>query len=80
MASEPGVASAAGAPVEDLIMLPWTRARAALADRPLRLRLVAPPYPALGLGVLRLLRVRVLDGAHDGAFELAVGYDGYERL
>ena len=36
--------------------------------------------PALGLGGLRLLRVRVRDGAHDGAFELAVGYDGYERL
>jgi hypothetical protein len=66
--------------LEALTMLPWTQARAALGDRPLRLRVVAPPYPALGVGVLRLLRIRPLGGAHDGAFELAVGYDGYERL
>ena len=70
----------ASGPVEDLTMLPWSRACAALAGRPLRLRLLTPPYPALGRGELRCLRVRALDGADDGAFEMTAGYDGYERL
>jgi hypothetical protein len=65
---------------EDLTLLPWVRARAALADRPLRFRVLAPPYPAIGLGTLRCLRVRPLDGAGDGAFELTAGYEGYERI
>jgi hypothetical protein len=72
--------SAAGVSVEDLVMLPWTSARAALADRPVRLRVLTPPYPAVGLGTLRLLRVLALGGLHDGAFELTCGYDGYERI
>jgi hypothetical protein len=29
---------------------------------------------------LRALRVIPLAGRHDGAWELTVGYDGYERL
>jgi hypothetical protein len=66
--------------LEDLVMMPWTQARAALAGHPLRLRLVTPPYPAVGVGALRLLRVAVLSGEHDGAYELACGYEGYERL
>lgn len=67
-------------PIEDLVMLPWTSARAALADRPLRLRVLTPPYPSVGVGALRLLRVLALSGAADGALELTCGYDGYERL
>ncbi len=66
--------------VEDLAMLPWTSALAALAGRSLRLRVVSPPYPCVGLGVLRALRCIPLAGALDGAWELTVGYDGYERL
>jgi hypothetical protein len=66
--------------LEDLVMMPWTQARARLGGHPLRLRLVTPPYPAAGVGTLRLLRVAVLGGAHDGAYELTCGYDGYERL
>jgi hypothetical protein len=66
--------------LEDLVMMPWTQARAQLGGHPLRLRLVTPPYPAVGVGTLRLLRVAVLGGAHDGAYELTCGYDGYERL
>jgi hypothetical protein len=66
--------------VDDLIMMPWTQARAALADHALRLRVLAPPYPAAGVGALRLLRVRGLAGEHDGAFELTCGYERYERL
>ncbi len=61
-------------------MLPWTQARAALVEHPLRLRVLVPPYPAAGVGTLRLLRVAGLSGAHDGALELTCGYDGYERL
>jgi len=66
--------------VEDLVMLPWTRARAALSDRPLRLRMLVPPYAAAGTGELRLLRVMSLSGAQDGALELTCGYDGYDKL
>ena len=66
--------------VDDLVMLPWTRARAALRDRPLRLRVLTPPYGVVGLGALRLLRVIALHGAHDGALELTCGYDGYDRI
>ena len=65
---------------EELTMLPWTTARAALVDLPLRFRILAPPYPALGVGVLRALLVRPLGGLDDGAFELIAGYEGYERI
>jgi len=41
---------------------------------------LTPPYPAIGVGELRLLRVLALTGAHDGAFELTCGYDGYDKL
>ena len=61
-------------------MLPWTQALAAMRERSVRLRVLTPPYAAVGLGVLRALRVRVLAGADDGAFELVAGYEGYERL
>ena len=65
---------------EDLVMLPWVQARKALADRPLRFRLLAPPYGVVGLGVLRALRVTALGGEHDGAWELVAGYEGYDKL
>ncbi len=61
-------------------MLPWRRALAKLGDRPVRFRVLAPPFPAAGVGVLRALRVGALEGAHDGAWELLAGYDGYQRL
>ncbi len=66
--------------LDDLVMLPWTRARAALAHHPLRVRVLTPPYAVVGLGSLRLLRVLALEGAHDGAYELTCGYDGYDKL
>ena len=65
---------------EDLVMMPWVAARRALGDRPLRFRLLAPPYAALGVGTLRALRIEPLAGEHDGAWELVAGYDRYERL
>jgi len=54
---------------EELTMLPWTAAR-----------VLVPPYPAVGVGVLRALLVRPLGGLDDGAFELVAGYEGYERI
>jgi hypothetical protein len=59
--------------------MPWVDERRALGDRPLRFRLVSPPYGAIGLGTLRALRVAPLGGAHDGAWELTAGYEGYEK-
>jgi hypothetical protein len=65
---------------EELVLLPWVAARAALGDRELRFRVLVPPYPAVGVGVLRALRVVALTGEHDGAWELIAGYEGYERI
>jgi hypothetical protein len=65
---------------DDLALLPWTQARVALADRPLRFRVLTPPYPAVGIGTLRALRVIALAGEHDGAWELLAGYEGYDKL
>jgi hypothetical protein len=64
---------------EDLVMLPYVRARFALRDRELRFRVLTPPYAALGVGALRALRVTALSGEHDGAWELVAGYEAYER-
>ena len=55
--------------------------RAALTERALVLRVLLPPYPALGVGVLRVLRVR--EESEPGAApltEILAGYDRYERL
>ncbi len=65
--------------IEALTMLPWRRAAAALGGRTVRLRMLTPPYPAIGVGELRCLRVRELAGGDDGAWELLAGYDGYVR-
>jgi hypothetical protein len=59
-----------------LTLLPEVRVRELLRDRKLTFRLLVPPYPALGLGVLRVLRV----AERDGSTELVAGYEGYERL
>jgi hypothetical protein len=59
-----------------LTLLPEVEVRAALAGRALVLSVLRPPYPALGTGTLRVLRVR---DAQERT-ELVVGYDGYERI
>jgi hypothetical protein len=59
-----------------LVLLPEVRARGLLEGRKLTLRLLLPPFPALGLGVLRVLRII----EHESRTELVAGYDGYERL
>jgi hypothetical protein len=66
--------------LEDVAMLPYVEAIRVLGDRALRFRVLTPPYAAVGVGALRALRVRALDGEHDGAWELVAGYDGYERI
>ena len=55
---------------------PEVEVRALLSDRPLVLRLLRPPFPALGVGTLRVLRIRP-----QGALtEIVAGYERYERL
>ena len=66
--------------LEDVAMLPYREALRVLGDRSVRFRVLSPPYDAVGVGVLRALRVRALAGEHDGAWELVAGYDGYERI
>jgi hypothetical protein len=57
-------------------MLPEVDARALLGKRNLALRILRPPYPAVGIGTLRVLRVI----EREGRTEMVAGYDGYERL
>jgi hypothetical protein len=61
---------------ESLTLVPEPLARHALDDRPIALHLLLPPYPALGVGTLRVLRVS--DGA--AGWDVTVGYDRYDRL
>jgi hypothetical protein len=69
-------APTAAAEPDALTLLPETEARRLLADRPLTFLLLAPPFPALGVGRLRVLRV----AERDGMTELVAGYESYARL
>jgi hypothetical protein len=60
----------------DLVLVPEVEARALLAGRAISLRLLLPPYPALGLGRLRVLRVK----ERADSTELLCSYEGYERI
>ncbi len=61
----------------DLVLLPWIEARRALGARPYVVRVLAPPYPATGCGVLRVLRVRERG---DEPLDVVCGYERYRRL
>ncbi len=61
---------------ESLALMPFTDARELLGGARVRLHMLLPPYAAVGLGVLRVLRAR----ERDGAMEIVAGYDGYARL
>jgi hypothetical protein len=63
--------------LETLTMLPEVQARRRLAGAASTLTIVRPPYPALGVGTLRVLRVRELP---DAPLDVFAGYDNYERL
>ncbi|MGH7716345.1 MAG: hypothetical protein ACREML_10155 [Vulcanimicrobiaceae bacterium] len=60
----------------DLVLVPEVEARAMLGDRLVSLRLLLPPYPAIGLGRLRVLRVK----ERGESTELLCSYEGYERI
>jgi hypothetical protein len=57
-------------------MLPEVDVRALLGKRNLAFRILRPPYPAVGVGTLRVLRVI----EREGRTEIVAGYDGYERF
>jgi len=59
-----------------LALIPEYQARALLAGRALSLRVLLPPYPALGLGTLRVLRI----AERGERTEIVAGYEAYERL
>ncbi len=60
----------------DLTLLPEREVRERLGDRPLRLVVLRPPFAALGVGVLRVLRI----AASGERTEIVAGYERYERL
>ena len=60
----------------DLVLLPWIEARRRLGDRAHALRVLTPPYPAIGGGALRVLRVREVEGA---PLDVVCGYERYRR-
>jgi hypothetical protein len=60
----------------DLVLLPWIEARRRLGDRAHALRVLTPPYPAIGGGELRVLRVRETD---DEPLDVVCGYERYRR-
>lgn len=62
---------------DDLILSPEVDARAALSGRKVSLRMLLPPYPAVGCGRLRVIRLKE---AAEGTTELLCSYEGYERL
>jgi hypothetical protein len=70
------VSGVAGVEHEELLLVPYTRAIELLKGRDVRLRVITPPYPALGIGPLRVVRV-VDEGT---TVELEATYDDFERL
>jgi len=63
---------------EELTLLPEPAARRELlSGHALVLNVLRPPYPVVGVGLLRILRVRET-GAD--SLEITAGYDNYERL
>ena len=60
----------------DLVMLPWVDARRRLGSREFAVHVLAPPYPAIGGGELRVLRVRE-NGAEP--LDVVCGYERYRR-
>jgi hypothetical protein len=61
--------------LDELVLVPWEIARAALGERAHVMHVLEPPYPAEGEGVLRVLRVRD-DG---GPLDVTCGFERYRR-
>ena len=62
--------------LDELPMTALVETRAILGPRAVRLRMLLPPYPALGCGVLRALRIT----EQSEIIEIVAGYESYERL
>lgn len=60
----------------DLVLLPWVEARRLLGAREGHMRVLTPPYPAVGGGELRVLRVRDAGAA---PLDIVCGYERYRR-
>jgi hypothetical protein len=60
----------------ELVLLPWLEARRRLGAREHVLRVLTPPYPAIGGGELRVLRVRENAAA---PLDVLCGYERYRR-
>jgi len=69
-------ASREAAEPDALTLLTDVEVRRALAERALRFTLLAPPFPALGVGALRVLRIVESPGKAD----LVAGYERYEHV
>ena len=63
------------APGEGLALLPEVDARRLLRGAVSHLHVLRPPFAAIGVGTLRVLRVR----ERGDGMEIVAGYDGYER-
>jgi hypothetical protein len=62
--------------LDRLPMTSLVEARSMLGDRAVRVRMLLPPYAALGCGTLRALRI----AEHDERIEIVAGYEAYEPL
>jgi hypothetical protein len=62
---------------EDVILVPEVRARLALGNRPLQLRVLAPFGSWIGCGALRVLRLKVNE---DRSCDVTVGYESYQPV
>lgn len=61
---------------EKLALLPYSRALEQLAGSDVRVSVVVPPYPSIGVGDLRVVNVH----EEDGVIQLDLSYENYERL
>ena len=66
----------AGVDQQELQLLPYTRAFELLQGREITLSVITPPYPALGRGTLRVVRVT----EEGNVVHLEATYDDFERL
>jgi len=70
------VSRVAGVDQQELLLVPYTRAFQQLKGREITLSVITPPYPALGRGTLRVVRV----SEEGNVVHLEATYDDFERL
>jgi hypothetical protein len=70
------VSGLAGVDRAELLLVPYTRAIELCGGRDVTLTVITPPYPALGVGTLHIVRA-----ADEGnVVHLEATYDSFERL